>query len=149
MGYNTHIARHRAVARAQEEKMTAPTRISLSGWTVFAAIMLILAGADGILTGLWAFDNDNTKIDTFLFENEITTWGWVYLIAGIILVFAGISVLRGGEAGRIVGILAASLWVIIRLPWIFTYPVQVFISVLLGVVVIYGLSVYGRSTEQI
>ena len=129
--------------------MTAPTRSALSGWTVFAAIMIMLAGADGILTGLWAFDNDNTNVDTFLFENEITTWGWVYFIAGIILVLAGISVLRGGEFGRIIGILAAAVYVVIRLPWIFTYPVQVFISVLLGVVVIYGLSVYGRSTERV
>jgi hypothetical protein len=125
--------------------MTAPTtRARLSGWTVFAAIMIILAGADGILTGLWAFDNDNTKIDTFLFEDDITTWGWIYLIAGVLLVLAGISVLNGREWGRVVGILAASLWVIIRLPWIFTYPVQVFISVLLGVVVIYGLSIYAH-----
>ncbi|MGH9025231.1 MAG: DUF7144 family membrane protein [Acidimicrobiia bacterium] len=124
--------------------MAAPVRARLTGWTVFAALMIILAGADGILTGLWAFDNDNSKIDTFVFENEITTWGWVYLIAGIILILAGISVLNGREWGRVIGILAAALWVIIRLPWIWTYPVQVFISVLLGVVVIYGLSVYGH-----
>jgi hypothetical protein len=122
--------------------MTAPARTRLSGWTVFAAIMLILAGADGILTGLWAFDNDNSKIDTFVFENDISTWGWIYLIAGIVLVLAGISVLNGREWGRVVGILAAGLWVIIRLPWIFTYPVNVFISILLGVIVIYGLAVY-------
>jgi hypothetical protein len=122
--------------------MTAPTHSRLSGWTVFAAIMLILAGADGILTGLWAFDNENSKIDTFVFENDISTWGWVYLIAGIVLVLAGISVLNGREWGRVVGILAAGLWVIIRLPWIFTYPVNVFISILLGVIVIYGLAVY-------
>ena len=124
--------------------MAAPTRTRLSGWTVFAAIMLILAGADGILTGLWAFDTQDTQIDTFIYDNEIETWGWVYLIAGIVLVLAGISVLNGREWGRVVGILAAALWVIIRLPWIFEYPVNTFISILLGVIVIYGLSIYGH-----
>jgi hypothetical protein len=122
--------------------MTAPTRSRLSGWTVFAAIMLILAGADGILTGLWAFDNDNSAVDTFVFENDIETWGWIYLIAGIVLVLAGISVLNHREWGRVVGILAAGVWIIIRLPWIFSYPAGTILGIALAVIVIYGLAVY-------
>jgi uncharacterized membrane protein len=120
--------------------MTAP-RTRLSGWTVFAGIMLILAGAEGVLTGLWALDNENEAINTIFFDNEIETWGWIYLVAGIVLLLAGIAVVNGREWGRVVGIIAAGLWVIVRLPWIFTYPAGTVLSIALGVIVIYGLAV--------
>jgi hypothetical protein len=114
-----------------------------TGWLVFAGIMLILAGFAGILDGLWALDNDNKAVDTFIFENDLGTWGVIYLIGGIIVALAGFAVMARVQWARWVGIVVAAVWVIVRLPWVFTYPEQTLIGVFLGVLVLYGLSVYG------
>jgi hypothetical protein len=124
--------------------MTTSTYRQGTGWLLFSGVMLVLAGLNGILDGLWALDNDDAPVDTILFENELGTWGWIYLIVGIIVFVAGFGVVSRQQWARFVGIFAAIVFVFVRLPWVFTYPTQTFIAVLLGVLVIYGLSVYGE-----
>jgi hypothetical protein len=123
--------------------MASTMRKAGSGWLVFSGIMLILFGFGGILDGIWALDNDNQPVDTFLFENDLGTWGVIYLIGGIIVALAGFAVMARVQWARYVGIFVAAVFVIVRLPWIFTYPEQTLLGVILGVLVLYGLSMYG------
>ncbi len=132
--------------------MTASTPVGYrqgDGWVLFSGVVLILAGVMGILDGLWAIaqGDEQTLVQVnnhiVLWDDNLAVWGWIYLIGGIVVVLAGIGVLGRAEWATFVGILVAALWIIIRLPWIFAFPIVTLIGVVLAVLVIYGLAMYG------
>jgi hypothetical protein len=120
-----------------------------AGWIAFAGIMLIMVGALDILNGLWALDHKNS-VTELLYEDSLKTWGWVFLIWGIVVVAAGVLVFGGSQFGRWVGILAASITMIVNMTWIFAYPIAALTVVFLSALVLYALIVYGgRQPERV
>ena len=55
-----------------------------SGWVVFAAIMLIVAGMFGAINGLVAIINDEAYVvgEDVTIALDFTQWGWIHLIGG-------------------------------------------------------------------
>jgi uncharacterized membrane protein HdeD (DUF308 family) len=115
-----------------------------SGWIAFAGVVLILSGLLNIVNGLWALDHDNAPINDLLYENDLTTWGWVWLIVGIIVFVAGFAVLARAQWARWVGIIVASVSVVANMLTVFAYPISSLILVFVGLLVIHALSVYGE-----
>jgi hypothetical protein len=129
---------------------TPPPR---TGWLTFAATVLVVSGIFKIFDALWAFKYDDDsevsqQVQTFLFEHDLTSWGWVWLIVGIVLIVVGLAVVTGSEIARYVGIFAAAFAAVTFLPWIYFQPLWTVLSVSLAVMVIYGLAAHGgrRST---
>jgi len=116
-----------------------------SGWIAFAGIMLILVGAMDIINGLWALDHKNNapNVSALLYENKLETWGWIFLIWGIVVVIAGFLVFSRNQFGRWIGIIAASVSLIVNMTWIFAYPIASLSVVFLAALVLYALVVYG------
>jgi hypothetical protein len=114
-----------------------------SGWIAFAGIMLIISGALDVVSGLWALDHKGTAQDLLLYENKLETWGWIYIVLGIIVILAGFAVFSRAQWGRWVGVLVASVSIILNMTWVFAYPIQSLILVLVGAMVLYALIVYG------
>jgi hypothetical protein len=119
-----------------------------TGWLLFAGVMLVLAGVTGALDGLWAIFNGDEQVsvigdNVILWDDNLEVWGWVYLIGGIIVLLAGFGVVSGAEWARAVGIFVAALWIVVRIPWVFAFPIATLIGIFLAVLVIYGLAVYG------
>src|SRR4029450_3926661 len=71
-----------------EEQATPSSAIGL---ILFAAGMMILVGVFQGVAGLVALVNDNFYLATreYLFQFDITTWGWIHLIPGIVGGLAG------------------------------------------------------------
>lgn len=123
-----------------------------AGWLSFAAALLVVSGIFKILDALWAFkydDDVSDEVQTVLFENDLASWGWVWLGVGIILILAGFAVVSGSQWARWVGIVAASLAAISFLPWIYYKPLWTILSVTLAVLVIYALAAYGGPREPV
>ena len=123
-----------------------------AGWLSFAAALLVVSGIFKILDSLWAFkydDDVSDEVQTVLFENDLASWGWVWLGVGIILILAGFAVVSGSQWARWVGIVAASLAAISFLPWIYYKPLWTILSVTLAVLVIYALAAYGGPREPV
>jgi hypothetical protein len=117
-------------------------------WLAFAAALLAVSGIFKIFDALWAFKYDDEvsgEVQTVLFEHDLTSWGWVWLGVGIVLIAAGFAVVTGAEWARWVGIVAASIAAISFLPWIYYQPLWTILSVSLAVLVIYALAAYGGS----
>jgi len=113
-----------------------------AGWNTYAALLLIFAGVMQILNGLWALDRQDTAIDSLFWGDSIEAWGWIYLIAGIALVFIGVFIFRRATWATLAGIAAAFLGAIVNLFWIFTYPLVSVLAIALYLLAVYGLTTY-------
>lgn len=82
----------------------------LSGWWVFAGILLLVAGVLNIIYGIAAIGDSKffTENVTYVFSS-LHTWGWILLILGVLELVAAFSLFSGGEFGRWFGIFIASL----------------------------------------
>lgn len=119
-----------------------------AGWLAFAATMLVISGGFKIFDAFWAFkydDDVSEQVQTIVFERDPATWGWVWLIVGIVLIAAGIAVVGGAQWARWVGMIAAGAAALVFLPWIYFQPLWTVLSVGLAVLTVYALAVYGGS----
>jgi cell division protein FtsW (lipid II flippase) len=86
-----------------------------SGWwagsALFAALMLIMVGVWQAVVGLIAILENDFYVATrnYVFEFDATTWGWVHLVVGLVVAFAGWGLLSGQTWARVVGITLAAL----------------------------------------
>jgi hypothetical protein len=118
------------------------------GWLIFAAVILEIVGFFNIVLGLTMIAGDNIYVTardsgTVVIGN-VTGWGWVLLVIGILGIVAGFGVLTRNQLARWFGIVTAALAALGHLPVIFgRNPVLSFLVVLMAVLVIYGLAQYG------
>jgi hypothetical protein len=137
---------------SHEGQITAMKR---TGWLTFSAVVLIVAGIMRVIDAIWAFGYNGRIPDGLrgaLLGHSLATYGWVWLIAGVILIAAGALVLGPGdrpraEISRWVGIIAASLGAISAIFVMPYYPVWALVYIVIAIMVIYGLSThYGEQT---
>jgi hypothetical protein len=118
-----------------------------AGWIVFAAWMLILVGAFDIIAGLVAIINGNFYLTTgeYLLQLNVTTWGWIKLIIGIILVTTGFGLSSGAIWARTLGVIVA----IVSFAWLPWYPCWALVVLAIDLTVICALTAHGRVITRI
>jgi hypothetical protein len=125
-----------------------------SGWAVggavFAATMMIMIGIFQALAGLEAIFKDQFFVATrnYLYKVDVTTWGWIHLVVGVIVLLAGFSVLSGRVWARAVGIVMAVLSAVANFLFIPYYPFWSLLIIALDVFVIWALASYGREAAR-
>jgi hypothetical protein len=121
-----------------------------SGWAVgfilFAGIMMVMSGAFQAFSGLVALFNDTFYVATrnYLFQFDATTWGWIHLLVGLLVVLAGFAVMAGRTWGRVVGITLAVLSALANFAFIPYYPFWALTVIALDIFVIWALAAHGR-----
>jgi hypothetical protein len=95
---------------------------------------------------LVALFNDDFYVvgQKWIFEFDLTTWGWVHLIVGIGVAVAGLSVFSGAGWARFVGIGVAGFSALVNFMWLPYYPIWSLIIIALDVAVIWSLAVHGK-----
>lgn len=116
------------------------------GLSTFAGVMMIIAGVFGAIEGLVALFRNEIYVagPRYLFAFDLTSWGWIHLIVGIVVAAAGVAVMSGRLWGRIVGITIAVLSMLANFLFIPYYPVWSLLIIALNVFVIWALCVYNR-----
>lgn len=118
------------------------------GWLLFSAVVLVSAGVMRIFDAFWAFDHDDGVAENLLFfKDNITVYGWFWLILGILLIVAGISVLNGAEWARWFGIFVAAIAAVGSMTWIYAFPIWSMVGIGVSLLVIYGLTMYGGQQD--
>ncbi|MFE6036648.1 hypothetical protein [Streptomyces sp. NPDC056452] len=112
-----------------------------SGWTVFAAVMMIFGGAMAIFEGIAAIAKDDLFVSTsnYVFKFSLTGWGWVHLILGIVVVLAGCALFTGALWARAVGVVLAGLLAIANFLWLPYYPFWSIVLIAINVLIIWAL----------
>jgi hypothetical protein len=116
------------------------------GWAGFAGVMLIIIGVFDVIQGLVALFNDEFFVITqeWVFEFDITAWGWIQLILGIVLIASGVGIFSGNVAARTVGVIVAGLAAIANFAWLPYYPLWSIIVISICVSIIWALTAHGR-----
>ena len=113
----------------------------VTGWWVFAGIMLVIAGTLNVIWGIAAIDDAKFFVaDQKYIISSLHTWGWVTLILGVLELIAGFSLFSGGGFGRWVGLFAASLSAISALLSLPAYPLWSLAVFAISIIVVYQLA---------
>jgi hypothetical protein len=113
-----------------------------TGWVIFAGSIMVIVGFLNFFYGLAAILNDDVVVvgGHGAIVADLTTWGWITLILGIVLVLTGFGLFSGAEWARAVGVILVGLNAIEQV-WIFpAAPLWAFIVILLDVIIIYNLT---------
>ena len=117
-----------------------------SGMTVVAATFLVIAGVWHAISGFAALVHDKVYVTTpeYIYSFDLTAWGWVHLLLGVLTIVAGFAVLKGQTWARVVGIILASLSMIANFLFIPYYPIWSLLIIALDVAIIWALASYRR-----
>ncbi|MEK9519561.1 hypothetical protein ACIOMM_22495 [Streptomyces sp. NPDC087908] len=120
-----------------------------SGGTLFAGVLMLVTGFMDVFQGIAGIAEDDvyTRVGDYVFKFDLTTWGWIHLILGVVLAIAGYGVLKGAEWGRVAGIALASLNILFQFLFLPYQPWWALFSMAISVFVIWALATdeaYGR-----
>ena len=122
-----------------------------AGWIMFAGIIMIAVGAFQAFAGLVGILEDEFYAITpeYVVQFDATTWGWIHLIIGLIVLAAGVGVFSGNVLARTVGVFAALGSMVSVFAWIPWYPIWGVIVIAIDVAVIWALTVHGRDLAEV
>ncbi|NKZ02537.1 DUF7144 family membrane protein [Actinomadura latina] len=118
------------------------TRPRTSGWLAFAGTLALVIGAFNIIDGLVGLFRDNYYL---VGQNQIlvfdyTTWGWIWLILGIVQIAVGAAILSGKMWARATGVFFAVVAAIGHLAFLLAFPIWSVLTIALCVLLIYALT---------
>ncbi|MBT2468883.1 hypothetical protein J7E97_13605 [Streptomyces sp. ISL-66] len=108
---------------------------------MFAGVLMLVEGVLGILKGIAGIAEDDvyTRIGDYTFKFDVTAWGWIHLIVGIVLAVVGAGILKGVAWARMAGVAIAALDIILNFMWLPYTPIWALISIAIGTFVIWAL----------
>jgi hypothetical protein len=118
----------------------------LSGWAAggvgFAAVMMLMIGVFQIVAGVAAIVEDDFFVvgREYAFDLDVSAWGWLHLIIGVVLVFAGLGLFGGQGWAGVTAIILATLSAVANFFFIPYYPFWAILVIALDVWVIWALT---------
>ncbi|GAA3246201.1 MULTISPECIES: hypothetical protein [unclassified Streptomyces] len=109
----------------------------------FAAVMLSLVGLLAVFRGIMAIAEDEVFLTTrnYVFEFDLTGWGWVHLALGVVAVIVSIGLFQAATWARVLGVGIAGLVIIANFLSLPYYPVWSVIMITMSGFIIWGLCV--------
>ncbi|CCK32549.1 integral membrane protein [Streptomyces davaonensis JCM 4913] len=126
---------------------SAPPQTAKQGWaeglTVFAAVMLMIAGILDITRGIMAIAEDDVFVSTpnYVFEFDLTSWGWIHLILGAVAVLVSLGLFSEQTWARVSGVAIAALVIIANFLSLPYYPVWSVVLIAISALIIWALCV--------
>jgi hypothetical protein len=114
-----------------------------TGWTVFAGVILFMVGCLDALWGLAAILNDTiVRVggQGGVMVADVTTWGWVHLILGVIMALTGLGLFAASAAARWFAVFFVAVNAIAQIVWFPAAPLWCFLIIILDVTIIYQLT---------
>lgn len=118
----------------------------MSGWIVFAGILMILHGISQAFLGISALVDKHYLFVTQQNNLILTTahsnaWGWVDLAIGVFVMAAGFSLLHGSNWARIFAIIFMGLSFLVNIAFLGVFPLWSILAMIIDVFIIYALVV--------
>ena len=125
-----------------------------AGWITFAGWIMVIIAVIDFMQGIIAVIRGEYYVFTAsqIIIFDLTTWGWLSMIWGVVVGLAGLSLLAGSTWARWFTIVVASLNLLGQLAFVgnASYPLWALASLILTVFVLYALIVrWGAAQEEI
>ena len=120
------------------------------GWIAFAGVLLFMLGSFHVIEGIVALVKDEYFLVSksgLVINIDYTAWGWMHVIAGAIVLMAGIGVLAGQMWARVVGTAIALVSAVLNMVFLPAYPIWSLLMIALAVVVVMALTVHGSEIK--
>ncbi|WP_129305324.1 hypothetical protein [Streptomyces sp. L2] len=114
-----------------------------AGLMTFAGVMLTLVGILDIFRGIMAIAEDDVFLTTrnYVFQFDLTGWGWIHLALGAVAVVISIGLFQAATWARVLGVAIAGLVVIANFLSLPYYPVWSVIMIAMSGFIIWALCV--------
>ncbi len=119
------------------------------GIALFGATLMIMVGVFQAIQGLVALFNDTFYVvgREYVFEFDLTSWGWAHLALGVLLMVAGGFLMAGATWARWTGVILAGVSAVANFMWLPYYPLWSILVIALDVAIIWALTAHGRAIE--
>ena len=127
---------------------------SMAGWIGFAGILMLIVGGLDFFQGLIALFEDEYYVVTqsgFLVV-DLTAWGWIMMIWGVLLVLGGLGLLSAQGWARWFTIVVVCLNFIAQLGFLGNsqYPLWSLTVIALNVIILFALTArWSESTSDL
>ena len=81
--------------------------------------------------------------DAHLDDRDPTTWGWIHLLLGMVIVAAGLGLFTGAVWARAVGVVMATIAMLIAFAWLPSYPIFAILLIAVSAAVIWARTTHG------
>ncbi|PRY68020.1 hypothetical protein B0I08_105184 [Glaciihabitans tibetensis] len=122
-----------------------------TGWVVFAGVVMVMMGSFHLIQGFVALFQDTyyvVRASGLVVQLDYTTWGWVHMAIGVLIVVAGIALLAGQLWARIFTVILAFGSAIVNITFMAAYPLWSLALLALDVVVIWAVTVHGDELKS-
>ena len=111
------------------------------GLVLFAAGLLCAGGIFQFLAGLAAIIDDEffAVVDGYAYYMDVTVWGWIHLVLGIVLVLTGIALFRNIFYARFIAMMFVILAAVANFLYIPYQPVWSIILLAINGAVLWAL----------
>ncbi len=124
------------------EGVIVESPIKLSGMVTFAGILAVMIGAFNAIAGLAALTEDDgikAYANEVLFGVDVTVWGWIWLIIGVVQVVTGVMIVQRHPSGLMFGVAWATIAATLSVFTIFAYPIAAFTGLIVEVAILWAL----------
>jgi hypothetical protein len=136
--------------RSSNQRSDSPSGLAV-GTTITAAIILIVGGVCHAMEGFVGLATNEFYVTTqkWIFQFDVTTWGWIHILVGAIAVLAGIGLFSGAVWARTVAVAIAAVSILVNFIWLPYYPVWAVLIIAFDMFVIWALTAHGRDVTRI
>lgn len=112
-----------------------------AGGIMFAGVLLMVDGVLGAIKGIAGIASNDVyaRINDYVFKFNVTAWGWIHVVLGILLAVVGWGILKGSGWARGVGVGLAALNMIANFMWLPYQPIWAVVSLAIDTFVIWAL----------
>jgi hypothetical protein len=112
------------------------------GVSIFAGIMLVTLASFQILEGFAAVFEDDVFVRglNYTYKFDVTTWGWIHVVIGVIGVAVGLGILAGQVWASIAGLAFAVVSALSQFLFMPYYPFWSMLVIFMDIVVIWALA---------
>jgi hypothetical protein len=115
---------------------------SSSGWAIFVAVYLTIAGVLNLVWGIAALSNKSYFNSGGLLWSQLNTWGWVAIVLGAIQVLGAMLVTARRAGGAVIAGFLAFFGIMLNFLSIGAYPVWSVILLVVDALIIWAVTVH-------
>ncbi|MFI0265356.1 DUF7144 family membrane protein [Streptomyces luteogriseus] len=118
-----------------------------AGGLVLGGILMVVYGLFAVLQGIAAIAGDEvyTSFGQYSFAFDLTAWGWIHVIVGVLVVVSGLGLFTGADWARVASAIVVDLALIANFLWLPYQPFWSIIMIVTGLFVLWSVFNYRSS----